>query len=342
MKVMQVMAGSDEGGLEKHFVELANALARKGHEVIAVAHAKYRDRFSADVRFIALDLSGSRRNPLTLLALYRLIKKEAPDVVHAQANKAAAILSPLRQFLQPKMVATLHNLKRNTAMFRHFDVLIAVSHAISTHVKHSDIRVIYNGIVPPKTPSQATLVKLRKSLHVTADKPLVLSVGRLVVAKGFDLLLAAWQAIDATLLIAGDGPERVALEEQAVALGLTDRVRFLGMRNDVSGLMALSDMVVIASRNEGFPYVMVEALHMRRPLVSTMISDVGNVLPPNYLVPLEDIVSLQATLKQALADPFALAEAYEPVFAYAANDLSLDSMVEKTVRIYAELKNEQY
>jgi len=337
VKIMQVMAGDDEGGLEKHFVELSNALARRGHEVVAVAHEKYRDRFEPGVRYEALDLARSRRNPAALLALYRLIRREAPDVVHAQANKSAAMLSPLLPFLPAASVATLHNLKRDTAMFRRFDVLIAVSHAISGHVRHDDLRVVYNGIRPSARPDPAVLDALRHDLDLPAGRPVVLSVGRLVPAKGFDLLLTAWQTLDATLLIAGDGPDRAALEAQITALGLADRVRLLGMRSDVPVLMALADLVVISSRNEGFPYVMVEALHMRSPLVSTLISDVGRILPDPYLVPLEDVDALRQALMRALADPQALASAYEPVFAYAASDLSLDSMVDKTERIYAEL-----
>ena len=86
MKVCQIMAGDEEGGLENHVVELCNALIDRVDDLVVIAHEKYRDRFRPEIRFLPLDLSGGRRNPWLLMRLAMLIRREAPDIVHAQAT----------------------------------------------------------------------------------------------------------------------------------------------------------------------------------------------------------------------------------------------------------------
>jgi glycosyltransferase involved in cell wall biosynthesis len=103
----------------------------------------------------------------------------------------------------------------------------------------------------------------------------VLSVARLEAGKGLDVLLrAAAHLPEATFAIAGDGPERVVLEALARALGVDERVRFLGFRNDVEALLAGCDVFVLPSLDEGFPLSVLEAMAACRPVVA---SDVGGV-----------------------------------------------------------------
>jgi glycosyltransferase involved in cell wall biosynthesis len=93
----------------------------------------------------------------------------------------------------------------------------------------------------------------------------MVAVGRLSFEKGYDLLLEAFAACagrhpEWSLEIAGEGPLRVELEAQAVAAGLGDRVRFLGLVNDVEDLFSRSDLFVLSSRFEGFPNALLEAM----------------------------------------------------------------------------------
>ncbi|MFH4377113.1 glycosyltransferase, partial [Acinetobacter baumannii] len=78
MHICMVMAGDEEGGLEKHVVELANGLAQAGQKVTLIAHEKYAERVSG-VEFKALDLSKSRKNPILLWQLYQTIKATHAD-----------------------------------------------------------------------------------------------------------------------------------------------------------------------------------------------------------------------------------------------------------------------
>lgn len=332
MKICEVMAGDEEGGLENHFIDLANALAGK-HQVHVIAHRRYGDRFASGVRFHPLDLSRSRKNPLTLYRLLKLIRMIGPDVVHAHANKAAAMIALLRRWLAVPCVATVHSLKRKTGMFEQFDHLIAVSQGVARGIRNPALTVIYNGRNPSPGSSEV-------SSPVPAARKRITFIGRLVQVKGVDLLLSAFskladQAVE--LRIVGDGPDRSGLESLAGQLGLRERVTFLGNRDDIESLLADTDLVVIASRREGFPLVLVEALLAHRPVVSTRVPGAAEILPGQVLADIENPESLADRLEWALADETRLIQLFAPVFDFAENELTHDHQVTATEAVLVDV-----
>jgi glycosyltransferase involved in cell wall biosynthesis len=107
------------------------------------------------------------------------------------------------------------------------------------------------------------------------DGPLLISIGHLNARKGQDIAIAALEVVpNATLLLAGDGPERSKLEQQAAAGGLSGRVRFLGVQPHAAlpALLAAADVMVLPTVSEGLANVWVEALACGTPVVT---SDVG-------------------------------------------------------------------
>lgn len=333
MKICQVLSSRGAGGLERHFVDLCNRLAER-HEVIAIAHPEFRGRLNAQVRFEPLDMSGWRYHPLVLARLRGILHRHHPDIVHAQANKAAAMVGLLRPFIRAKRVATVHNLKRDTRMFRSFDQVIAVSRQAAAQLDHPRVEVIFNGIVPPTLPPETGHRHLCATLGIELAQPVVISVGRLVPAKGFDLLLRAWASVKASLVIVGDGPERPALEKLARELDLSDSVHFAGYRQDVPALLASADLMVIASRNEGFPYVLVEGLHVRQVVVATRVPGAMDVLPEAFMVDYGAPEQLAAAIRRVLGDIEAARRDFTPVWEFSARELSLARMAEKTEQVY--------
>ena len=333
MKICQVLCSRGNGGLERHFVDLCNRLAER-HEVIAVAHPEFRARLNAQVRFEPLDMSGWRYHPLVLARLYGALRRHRPDIVHAQANKAAVTVGLLRHVIRAKRVATVHNLKHDTRMFRSFDQVIAVSRQAAAQLDHPRVEVIFNGIVPPTLPPETGHRYLCTALDVELAQPTVISVGRMVPAKGFDMLLRAWADVKASLVIVGDGPERSALEKLARELALSDRVIFAGFRQDVPALLASADLMVIASRNEGFPYVLVEGLHVRQVVVATRVPGAMDVLPGSFMVDYGAPEQLAAAVRRVLGDIEAARRIFNPVWEFAARELSLARMAEKTEQVY--------
>jgi glycosyltransferase involved in cell wall biosynthesis len=332
---MQIMGGDGEGGLEKHVVDLSNEMSKHA-DVIVVAHEKYQDRFDQHVEFVALDLSKSRRNPWVLFKLYRLIKQYSPDVVHAQANKAGLMVAAIRKFIPSKSVVTIHNEKKNLKFLHSFDLAIGVSKGVASQFpKGLKAQVVYNGIAVPELKNNISLVN---EIFGDESKLNVLAVGRLVPAKGFDVLLQAWQHVDANLVIAGDGPDHGALREMLDGSPeLSKKVQLLGHRDDVPELIGGADFLVISSRKEGFSYVFNEALLLAKPVVSTDVPVPNEVLPSEYLCDTEDAEALALLINSAVDNVDELKEAFKPLFLYANENFTVQNMAANTLNAYASL-----
>lgn len=153
--------------------------------------------------------------------------------------------------------------------------------------------VIGNGVVMPEFRPRST------------DGP-VLSVGRLVPEKGTDVVIAACATAGRSLVIAGRGPERSALQNQAAALGAD--VRFTGFvgRDELSALYREASVVVLASWREGLPNVVLEAMAFGRPVIATPVGGVPDLIHDGVnglLVPAGDPAALAAALDRLAADP---------------------------------------
>lgn len=331
-RITLVMAGDEEGGLEKHVVELSNGLADRGYAVSVIAHAKYQERLSQAIQFLAVDLTKSRRNPLVLWQLYQAIKTSQPDVLHIQANKAVAMVAPLRKWLNIPAVATLHNKKNKLKAFMQFDRVIAVSQQVAAQFEQQqNVRVVLNGVAID-TP-QSGFTKPEKSSQTIR----ALAIGRLVTAKGFDLLVEAWQGIEATLKIVGDGPDYQALQAKIQTLGLESQITLLGFRQDITALLTQSDVFIISSRNEGGPYTLAEALLTKTPVLSTDVGMVAEVLPQALICEADNVTALHELLATYLSDMTTLNSLTRPVYQFAQDHLSFNAMLDKTIAVYQEL-----
>jgi glycosyltransferase involved in cell wall biosynthesis len=168
------------------------------------------------------------------------------------------------------------------------------------------IQVIHNGI-----PIDPFLVQddrsIRKSLLNDGTCPVILTTARLVEHKGLeDLLQAAVQVPGAMFLVAGDGPLRSLLETQAKALGVDERVVFLGYREDLNQLLLACDFFVMPSHNEGLPLSILEAMAAGKAVVATHAGGIGEAVidgETGWLVPVADPDRLAASIRSLLADP---------------------------------------
>ncbi len=337
VRVMHIMAGNEEGGLEKHVEELVNLLAARV-SVLLVAHPKYADRVAPGVEFVPLDLTRNRNNPVTLVQLARILHKYQPDIVHAQAGKAAAIVAKLRKLSPAKLVATVHGQKRKQNYLRHFDLVIGVSHAVAEDIPNEHRQVVYNGV---------NLDRLKERLPNSApadprcEVPKFLAVGRLVPVKGFHTLLEAWKQVDALLDIIGDGPEEEALAAQiADDPWLTQRVSLLGYRADVPNRIQAADCVIISSQREGFSYVFAEAMLLGTPVLATDVPIANEVLSREFLCERDSAEALASLINhhRGHADfPASLTTQQAPYFSWALEQLTIESMVDRTLTCYASL-----
>ncbi|MEZ7924095.1 glycosyltransferase [Acinetobacter sp. YH12131] len=341
MKIVQVLATSGGvGGLEQHTFNLVNELSQQ-HEVHIIAHPCYVDKFNAHVCFHAVDFSRSRWNIFLLCQLKSIINKIHPDIVHAQAGKAAELVSKIRTWLKPvKFVTTVHGTKKNKSIYTFADAVIAVSQALTQEIPSEKAYVVYNGVYTQPNLSDEQKQQLKSEIYtqyslLNSSKKIVMCIGRLEPVKNISLLLDAMSNIDAHLFIVGNGSLRSDLEQQTAAQKMLDRVAFLGFRTDARDLIQIADVVVLSSDREGFPLVMVEALQANKTMASTRVNGVIEWLPEPYLANIGQAKELQQAIENALT---VQAQAdFSPLFMKAKQELTVTAMAQQTLNIYEHL-----
>lgn len=341
LRIAMVLAspGTTWGGMEKHTLELGLRLAQEGHEVHVIADGRYRERMAAaPFQFHPLPVHLSRRHPWLTFSLGRLLRRIQPDVGHGQGNKAAQLLSGPAGKACRATVGTVHGTKGSHRAFKRLDGVIAVSSAIAESLSHPRIAVIHNGAEapeadPPRPPQMPSS---------QPGQPIAVAAGRLVPVKGFDNLLRAWSALpeDWRLVILGEGPERERLEQLGRSLGLRDRVWLAGYSDRVSDWLGHADACVISSHREGFPYLMVEALLARCPVLATPVSGVDEYLPDQTIAADSTPEALTSLLAHWLGQPEALVAAQQQAFARAAETLTLEAMAGQTMAFYRDCLSE--
>lgn len=273
------------GGQEKHVFQLA----RRFHE-------KYEIVFLVAGGYIEPELPGMGRiyrfpgrgkwvfAPVDALYMLYVIIKEDIDLIHTHHRYPGFLGRIISCATRPRLLSTVHNrFPDKSGISLWGDKVIAVSRSVSTWltdqcgVSAERIEVIYNGIGTPMVYSQDELNELRRSLGVDGKDVVLCAVGRITEQKNYPGLLETLARLrnrQWILLLVGEGELRAETEKLVMDYRLGDRVQFLGYRDDVSKIMQLSDIYVMSSAWEGFPYVIVEALANRLPVIAT---DVGGV-----------------------------------------------------------------
>jgi len=185
----------------------------------------------------------------------------------------------------------------------------------------------------------------RAALGIPASATVVSTAGRLTAIKRYDLFLDTARLVadrhsEALFLVAGDGELRSALEAQARANGIADRVRFLGWRRDLDTLYAASDVFLLTSRNEGTPVALIESLAAAVPGVSTDVGGVRDVIDSDrvgLLAPFGDARALADQVQTLLADRDRRRRMGEAGRQAVSSRYGLDRLIDDIERVYREL-----
>jgi glycosyltransferase involved in cell wall biosynthesis len=206
-------------------------------------------------------------------------------------------------------------------------------------------RVIPNGIDPDAlTASAAERVRLRGELKLEQNEFVWLAIGRLLPQKDYPTLLEAFAPLGrhpARLLIAGRGPLLAELQQQVDRLGVSSQTVFLGVRQDIASLLAAADGFVLSSAWEGMPNVVMEALAAAKPVVSTRVGGVAELVQDGktgWLVPARD----PKALSQAMHRLMTLSETERQRMGWAGREhlsahFGLEAMAHRWMTLYNDL-----
>ncbi|MFI5346523.1 MAG: glycosyltransferase family 4 protein [Elusimicrobiota bacterium] len=313
IKVAHVVTRLDLGGAQQNTLHTVRLLDPARFDVLLVCgEGGYFDaevRADRGLRAIFLDSLVREVSPLrdllAVLELWKLFQSERPDVVHTHSSKAG-ILGRLAAALAgvPVVIHTYHGfgfhdrqnpfvkgayvlLEKLCARFT--TRLVYVSRANAAYAERHGLgsaasaEIIRSGIRLADFPAKTDAAKLKMSAGIGMHKPVVLSIGNLKPQKNAADFVAAAAKVaarvpEARFVFLGDGPQRRALEARAFALGVGDKISFLGWRRDGAQWLAAADVFALTSLWEGLPRALVEAMKTGLPSVCYATDGVVDVL----------------------------------------------------------------
>lgn len=363
---------SPMGGIFKHIDDLSRAQKAEGHSVGLIYDTLTEGAYErAHAERMAPDLElGIVRMPMarslspsdipTAFKVYRALAALRPDVVHCHGSKggaygrAASMLLGLRGE-RPVTVYCPHGgslnydsssmkgrvfftLERILARLTSGFVFVCAYEEAAFHEKvgarNIASQVVHNGLreeeFVPVTPRN--------------DATDFVFLGTLRKVKGVDVILNALailkkQNTSATVTITGAGDEDAALRQMTVDLGLSDSVTFAGAMGARDAL-PLGKCVLLPSRNESFPYVVLEAQGARRPLITTRVGGIAEAFhgEEDLLIPPDDASALADRMAAYLSEPHVFEEAAIKRHARAQELFSAETMSGHITGFYNTLK----
>lgn len=363
-KIAIFLAYLQGGGAERSMLRLANSCAERGLNVDLVLTQKdgaYCSEISPKVQLVNLEAS---RVLLSLPKLISYLKQEQPTSLLCALNyvNLVALWAKLCSGVSTQVIVTVRNTlsqerKVSDQRKKHLmhwlihqfypwaDEIVAVSRGVAddlaktAKLPRERIKVIYNPAFTPDLLLQAKAT-IDHPWFSDTEQPVILAAGRLTQQKDFPTLIKAFaiaqQYCSARLMILGEGEERSQLETLIKELSLEDRVSLPGFVKNPFAYMAQAALFVLSSAWEGFGNVLVEAMAVGTPVVSTNCpSGPEEILEQGkygQLVPVGDVEKLAQAMVKTLQNP---------QFSESLQCRAMEFSMENSVNQYLALLNQK-
>lgn len=318
MKILYVITGLGVGGAEKVVVDLADQMNALGHIVkISYLTGEVLVRPVSDkIEIIALNLNSKNDLLSASIKYKKLLKRYCPDIVHAHMVHANIFtrINRVGAYV-PKLICTAHNSneggKARMLAYRLTNRLSDINTNVSQEAtdsliskgafRKSNVMTVHNGI----DLSKFEKVSSRQALDQNVIN--LISVGRFNDQKDYPNLINAFAELKKNittsirLTIVGDGELRPQIEAMIKQLDLDNDIVLLGRRSDIPELLSQADIFVLASKHEGLPTVVIEAMACECYVVATDCGGSTEILGnTGRLVPIQDSQALAGALQNAI------------------------------------------
>ena len=360
MKVLQVINGLDAGGAEKLLVDAAIKFFKNGIEIHVLLLQKRDSPFLKklekfpEINILYLSTSGTLYNPLFVFKLKKILRNY--DVIHVHLFPSLYWVS-LAKTISSKnhtLVYTEHNTtnrRRNHPFFKftdrilykNYNKIISISDSVDISLKKhlgekfKNILKIYNGIDLKEINDAKQYSKTE--LNIPEDSKLIIQISSFTAQKNQETLINALKYLPENiyLLLVGDGSLKSKNKALSEALNLSERVRFLGIRNDVPRLLKSVDAVVLSSNFEGLSLSSIEGLASGKPFLASNVPGLSEVvLDYGILFENNNSEELAMFLKKALFDSKYAKEVSEKC-ELRAKEFDINSMIRHYSKLYKSL-----
>ena len=374
LRILHVVGDSRFGGAAHIILGLGRVAQAEGWQVDVLTTDPLFQKAAEQQGVGVVPLDAIRRviRPLWdargLLRLRRLLRSEQYDVVHTHTTKAGFVgRLAARLAGVPVVLHTVHGFafhEGSPASIRLFysalercasdwcDTIVSVSEfhrrwAIRLGMCAPErIVAIPNGIVEPARSASTHSAQLRKELEISGNDRIALTIGRLAPDKGLEYLIQAAAMLPPAsqihIVIAGEGPARQFLTQQAVRLKVVDRVHFIGFREDVGDLLSACDLVVLPSLREGLSISLLEAMAAAKPIIATTIGSQREIAAHGemaWLVPPGDAKALRDAMSRLIEAPASMARLAVNARMIYQNRYTEERMLRSYRQLYVELLN---
>lgn len=290
------------GGAERVMVDILRSINKREIEPVLLLlypyeDSPYREYLPDDITVIVVERKSDRLfdKIRQIAAFLKAVYEAKPQLILSMLTHANIMTILAGIFFKRRVIICEHNTLGKVVrtkeggkifgfpvspmvkmLYGYADGIITVSNGIADnlveefHSQSDKITVIYNPVDLPR------IAKLSEAQpehpFLRSSVPVIISIGRLVPQKGFDILIHAFSRVvsetDARLIVMGEGPERASLEQIAIDLGLSDRISLAGFQHNPYALLARADLYVLSSRYEGMPVSLLEAMACGVPVIA--------------------------------------------------------------------------
>jgi glycosyltransferase involved in cell wall biosynthesis len=367
LKVLLVYYEPQQSGQTTHVLSLSNGLDRNKYAITVVLPTKLNQSIAAlkktGVDVIPLPMSKILWNTQSIVSLIRLIRRQNFDIVHVHSQEAGLLVRVVAHIAGAQVIVytpQCTNIQRIrwSWLYRSIekilshitDVIISVNeidrmHIIQWGIPSSKVITIPNGIDLSSFKEPINAARLRRTLGLDEERPLVMQVGRLSVQKNplafvKGAAFVAREHQDVQFVLVGDGPLRDEVEAYIQELGMNNHVRCLGWQDNAYKLIGIADIISLTSRWEGLPYVLLEAMAWSRPVVTTVVNGCPEIVKhgiTGYIVPQNDVVAWANCVIKLLDDPGQSVEMGQRGNEMVEDEFTLQKMIDQIQRLYDRL-----
>jgi len=362
LAVAQLIESDGPGGAERVVARMAAALQAGGARAVVFVPANGEGWLARELEGSGVTIEPFRLtrpfSPAFARSLAAALRRHRITHAHSHEFSMAVYGAWAARLAGVPHVITMHGgryyagrLRRRAAMRAAIALsarTVAVSQSLARHLardlwlRRSRILTIPNGV--RYTPAARTT--LRQELGLRPQDRLLVSVGNLYAVKGHRFLVDAMALLSAKhptlhLAIAGRGELAAPLAQRALGHGMSRRLHLLGLRSDISEILAAADVFVMPSLSEGLPLALLEAMFSGCAIVASDVGEVAATLAhgeAGILVEPGNAAALAAALDRVLGDPARAGELGERAAQRAAAEYDASQMVHRYVEIYRGLR----
>ncbi|HIF26042.1 MAG TPA: glycosyltransferase family 1 protein [Micavibrio sp.] len=305
MKILHIVAGAERGGAETFSLDAIKALHEAGVQQYVVCRPHKHVVKALEERIIPYTAISFGRITkfLQQIKIKKSIKSFAPDMVHCWMNRGAIFMPAGMGLPVLGWFGGYYNLKN----YKNCHYYMGVTRDIVRHIGEKSGTPERAFVVHTFGTLEADKPVTKADLGVPEDGKTVLLLSRMHWKKGVDTLLEAAKKLEDNvyLLLAGSGPDLEKYQKMAEELGVADRAKFLGWRDDRAALLGVADVCVLPSRYEPFGTVIAEAWYAKVPLVATKADGAKQYVThesDGLLLEIDDVDTLAAHIDTALKD----------------------------------------